>query len=803
MKLHFESLKTLVSTPPTKYAQFHNLMFCYTSPNIFVFDIQTGSILKQIKFEDIQILKIHNNILYICTSDVFMINLNHIEMALLTKSQLNLDLAIQDCVKMSKSLINHIEIFEDEILVSKLSKMILLKDKKIIKEIPTVNFPDGIFLGDFLGFYDLQKIAIYNRNFKVIYEGENKGILDIKIIDDKIYWVTKSSLVRFECGTKAITETTYDHEWDLGRIGDSVQTIKGDSIYDITLDGNISNIISINQCLNEYSGGMENSYELSKGSTVDSNIEYEDGNKRTKLNSVKYSEENDSNGSIESDDSNTISEVEENDSNLSELEENDSNLSEVEESGSIAQSNEDISSEDISEENIPNFEIINKNILKTSENDFIFHESFKIFRIYSFVDDVTDCVNFNGFVILVTASGTLKYSNLSSGQDVLDSRIIKISSKPVNCCKLKDNLLFLGCKDKSVKILEVQNDGVSLQFKLLYIFKATSNVVAVDFNSNIFAFATSDHILQIFKGNSDLSSFQYFNSLENISTMCIHSKSITSLLITNDYVITTSLDKSCKVFDLNGLLIKTLQSDKILNSCYSSMYLAICSHKAIKVFHYSSLTLLSLFQCKKPVLSSYLYNGYLLAMSDVLRVYDLDKKKCVKSYDLSIKNCWGFKYPYLAGENKIIMLDDISVKVHQDVLESIKRKKEETILIDKSLKNKDYESVIKLFVEQKNDKNYSELKKYITKGYYSLGNLEFMESYMKNGDHKAIILNCFIQVPGFKHCEIFNILIKRYGINKLDKQTKDKIRKVVKKHSDAVEELYTDYLGLGFIDKIN
>ena len=383
--------------------------------------------------------------------------------------------------------------------------------------------------------------------------------------------------------------------------------------------------------------------------------------------------------------------------------------------------------DDITDEVNMKIEYFDEHIIKTSENDLILHSNFNINKIISYNDDVTDSVNFENYLILSTSSGYLKCTNIneySEGEYIFNGKIIQGHSDSITSMRIYKDYILTGSKDRTAILWKLLNQDGSINFCKIQIFdEFVESITAVALYGDLIAISSYDNILQIFRNSTELESGENTSEIyfDNIFTQIIHSKQINHLSITPSYIISSSSDKSAKIFSHSGQLIKTLNSDKILHSSFNSKYIALCGYKSIKIYD-SNLSQVAALQSKNPVLSSCFYKDYLIAATDVLRIYDLDKKKCVKSYDLGLTNCWSFCFPFLCAENKIVFLEDESIKVNNDLLDTLRVYKEESLLIDKYCRENNYQEAIKILI-RKND--YKKMFRTVCKAYEHYKNLNF------------------------------------------------------------------------------
>lgn len=862
MKLHFKTKATINSLPPKiNPVVTEDKIIYYSSSHIHIVSISENKVLKKLKFEDVQIIKIHKSKLYICTNEINIFDLETNE--------------ITETIKLSKAIINKIEFHGNEMIISKINNRISYYSNFLkIFEFTVMNFCENVFLNEnFFGCYDFERLIIYHKDNSKFFEKKMDGIIGVRSIGNMVF-VLKNSGKILELVSNQSFETGLDLEM-CHMMDEFILATNGLELYELSYFAHIIKTINIVDMISEYSKTYDNSY-IDNFEMIKDLMHVPKPNQQIKkikvscseLNNMKISSsisdadtqefmediETDHSLGTETDDLNNIeSQMDLNSESMADDDETESQVDENLDSMTDMEGSNDIKSQmshnsdsipedddfeldekitnssnyddnnDILEGNCLNISFLDKNYIKTSDNDVLLLKHGKVFKIFSFLDNVSASVEFDNHLILATSSGCLKYTFLSTYcgnfEYILDSKILKVSTGSITTAKVYNNFLFIGTNQKFVQVFKLKSKDSDMFFDLVFEIKCfRAPISALDIYKNVLAISSVDNVLHIFKSqysnfndylldksiiNSEVKDdILYISTFENISTQVAHSKAINHISITNHHIITSSSDKTSKVFDQNGILVKTIQSDKILNTCWSNKYIAVCSHKAIKVYHNSSLNQLAVFQLKKPVLSSYIYNNYILAVTDVLRIYDVDKKKCVKSYDLGFVNCWSFNYPFLCAENKIVILEDSSQEVYNELTNSIRELKQQTILIDKYLHEKRYQDTLYILMK-KNDSQ--RIRETIIAGYNFHQNLSFLENIMNNGEYKQKIFDCFIKNPSFKNSELFNNLVFDFyhckKDKKFDKERINMIGKILKKHLEGLEDLFVDFSGLQIITK--
>lgn len=781
MKLHLSPRVTISSLPPRVEAvRCNDALVYYCSPYLYAASISTSRILRKLKYEDVQVLKVHGDLLYVCTSDIYILDMCSYELL--------------DVIKLSKALISKIALFDNSILVSKVNNRVVhILERRVVLEIPVANSCEGLFLNHlFYGYYDFERVVVFSTCGTKVCDVEAGEIIGAVALESKVFVLDAHG---------SLTELVSGDSVDLGLSLDlccmSQSFITGasrDVIYEIDYNGTVIGYRAFPEMIEEYSGSVRDVYSGMIPNTMEDMIM--DRAKRLKGDESCV---DDLSGGVD---------------DLS----GDEQSNESSHCGSDSPSTQDSFHSQPREDSVASsssrsdasmIACLGEGFVKTSENDFVFIKDRVVSKIISFVDDVTGSVEYGDRLMLSTSSGFMKFTSLSrysEGEYVFDSRMVRISLDSITSTKISEDIVVTGSRDKTCQVFKIIPDQDRLVFARVYEFKNfQAPIVSLAFDRGILAAVSEDNILQIYRGEQrSLASSSveecalHFGTFENVSTQHIHTKPITHVTITPMFIITSSADRSSKVLDHNGILVKTLQSDKILNCSHDSKHIAVSSHKAIKVYHNPSLSQVAVFQSRRPVLSSCFHNGYLLGVTDVLRVYDLGKKKCVKSYDLGLANCWLFNYPFLCAENKIVILEDRSKEMHEEMLGSARALRESTVLVDRFLREGRFKEAVEVLLKRGDCKR---VHKAIVQGFYSDRGLCFLDDLLKNGDLRAKVAECFLKSPSFKHSEVFNAVSRKLLQTKLDKDKKERMLQVIRKHASALDEMFVDLLSLDVFNK--
>ncbi|ELA41957.1 uncharacterized protein VICG_00974 [Vittaforma corneae ATCC 50505] len=831
MKLHLEPKCMISNLPPTIGPIIHkNLFIYYSATNVTISDLSSNRIVHRFKYENVQVLKTHRNNLYICTNDIYILDL--------------INFQIIDVIKLSKALISKIALFESSILIFKVNKKLSLLSsdsshhsygKKF--EIQLDSFCNGLFLSErFFGYFDSERVAVFSNSCKMA-EYESEYVLDVYPKEGSVYVLQSDG---------SLSEIMSGYNVNLGveiQSGcftpDHVLCISNSGFSRISYIGEVLEEFNINTKIEEYSGAVFDYYSHVKNNNLLTAPEFK---RIKKLKVYEKDSVGEDNSITESIDESSTSERNGGTLNASSQDDADDiqstylqsvyatdeedldNGQGLDSSTSEAigidgiDENQDLDSSIDKKSNETDtgdlsFTFVDSELVKTSENDYIFFKDGDITRILVFADDTTDFVYFKDYLILTTSSGYLKFASIngySKDECILDAYLLKIHNNSITACRLYKDIFITTGKDRIMNVFRVFKHRRLRFVKLFEFANFTEEVTAFAYENNLLVAATSDFIVQIFQSDQCLPDkqidyfdanaldflldySQFFNTFENISVQKLHSKAINHISLINKFIVTSSSDKSAKILSLEGNLVKIIQSDKVLHTSFDSKYIAICSHKAVKIITHPSFSPVCSFQARRPVLSSCFYHGYLLTLSDVLRVFDIDKRKCVKMYDLGLLSSWSFSFPFICAENKIVVLKDISEEKARLDADAVRLLTEHTILFSKFIYDKQFDKALDVVLKRNDEKKVYQV---ISQGYYHFGNLDFLKDFMKNGEVKNRVLDILMKNSSLKSSLVFNEVLSHYFIDKIDKAKKEKIREIIHKHVDAIDNIYIEILGL-------
>lgn len=756
MKLHLKPKITISSVPPQiEVARYNDDLIYYSSPYLYIASISTNKMLRKLRYEDVQMIGVYGDFLYLCISDIYILDLCTYELL--------------DVIRLSKALISNAVFSGNSILVSKVNnRIVYILDRKVVAELSVESPCEGLFLSRTVyGYYDNERIMVFYCDGSKACEREMGDITGAMALDDKVFAMdTHGTLTELISGDSV----DLDLEISLCRMyQDFILAMSEGVIYKLDYSGTVTDRQVFAEMVGRYCGSVRDiygetscdEYQIKKVKTADG-TEISDDEPLGSSGSSSSWHSHDS-----SQDGNSLSSG----------------------SGDVA------------------IAYFGDGFVRTLENDLVFVHEGRIHKIVSFVDDVTDSVEYGDMLILTTSSGAVKYTSLSQyseGEYVWDSKMVRISLESITCAKIAGDIMITGSKDKTCQVFKLVFEDDCLVFVRIHEFRDfQASIVSLAFEKSVLAVASSDNILQIYRSEQSMPDgirecMVYFDTFENVSTQHAHSKHITQVAVTSHFIITSSMDRSSKVFDHNGTLVRTLHSDKILNISHDLEHVAISSHKAIRVYQSPSLAQAAVFQIQRPVLSSCFYSGYFLGVTDVLRVYDLTKKKCVRSYDFGLVNCWSFKYPYLCAENKIVILEDRSREVHEAMLSSIRELRENRVLVDKFLEGNNYKDAVEVLLKRD---DYRKAHKAIVNGFHFDKGLGFLEEILRSGDLRAKMIECILKNSSLKHSEMFNAVAQRLFHSGFDKTKKERMLQIIRKHADAVDEVFVELLSLDIFGK--
>lgn len=820
MRLHLASNTAIISRPPAIPAVSHGgRLFYYASPHVHVVDLQSGCIVHKLEYEDVQLLGIHGGRLYICTSDVYILDMERY--------------GLVDVVRLSKSLVNRIQFLGGGApgapcrwMVSKVNNRVLVfEGLRRVGDLFSSSPCDALLMDEHMyGYLDKETLVVHDSSTAaVLLSRAVEDVVAAFLHDGGVYTVDCSGALKEWLSGREVGLQGLRNEITGGYFADGLICVSdGQTIYECDMDGSLLGARDLRSLVAGYSGTVA-------GDGVDVSAAGEPGAgdepdkaKRAKTallaKQAVVSHEEDS-----IDDENSIGDEEsigDEDSTYRADEENSSGTTDEADVADGPSGATDADSD--SAEEPEEIEYLNNSLIATG-NSIILHERLAVTKIISFNDDVTNAILYRGFLLLSTSGGQLRYTAVSrycraggepggpgragDGREyVFDGRVLQLHGDSINSMALLDDWVLTGSRDRTCVLWRVSVDENGLLgFCRTWIFRGfLEPVSAVALNSGVAAMASLDNILHLYRCELGAAGGP---RIEPLSVQRAHAKQINHILATPSLIVTCSSDKSAKVFSLSGELLKTIASDRVLHSSFGPGYLAVCSHRSIKIYTSGAsdagdrrpgaerLAEHCSFQTKRPVLSSCFLGEHFIAVSDVVRIYDLASKKCVKSYDFGLVSCWSLDFPVLCAENKIVFLEDESARVNGELLSGLRVLREESLLLDRHCREHNYREALSIMI-RKND--YRGLFRVICDGYYSQRDLGFMDVFC---GLKSKVLELLLKNPGVKQSEVFNLIVSRELAGCPDPGRRGKILDICRKHFSAVDQMYTDLAALDIYEQ--
>lgn len=726
MKLHLALRTTIHSTPPQHHVLVHGgTLLHYTSPYVYVTDVATHRIMHKLRYEDVQVMRVHRDRVYICTSDIYVLEMEKYE--------------IVEVIRLSKALINRME-FDDaadeRFVISKVDRRIsVFEGLRKVGELASTSFCDRLLIsGPLCGYLDKDRLVVHSGGAAVV-DGAIESIACAFLASGGVYTIDESgTLKEWISGREVRLDAEIEHA---GFFDGRIHISSGYDICEYELDGTLVGRTNMRDRIAEYSEGLDES--LGGGDQDDS-----EDVKRAKL-SQAASDDEDSG------------------------------------SGSTADSEAAIGYFDGS-------------VVQVSHTSFAIHSGYKIEKMICFNDDVTDSVRYENFLLISTTAGDIAYTcvdGYGDGEYLFDGRVVECHDDSITSMAQFQDYILTGSRDRTVALWKIGVvDGTLLSFQRLRTLESfVEPVSAVALGFGLLAAATLDNVLQIYRIGDGAG-----DGLETVLVQQVHTKEISHISITPAHVITSSADKTARIFSHAGDEITSLSSDKVLHTSYSTEYIALCSHKMIRIYDHS-FSQVTTFQVKKPVLSSCFYGGLFVGISDVLRIYDIERSKCVKSYDFEVAGCWSLAFPILCGENKIVFLEDESERVNAELLSDLRAGREESLLVEKYCRESRFREALGVVIKR-ND--YKKMFRIVCDGFYGSKSLDFLDAFT---GCSSKLLEMLVQNSGFKQSEIFSLIVEKLVCGTADPVRKDKLYAICRRHSESIEKMYMNLLCLDIYDQ--
>lgn len=840
MKLHLKTQTSiLLSRPQLPLIHCDGKIIYYKSPYVYFVDEKCGTVINTLKYENVNALVVAMNKLYVCTHEIYVHTINDIDCV--------------EVITLSKVLIRRIAVWHDtdgieNILVCKVNmKMHKLRNRQIVKTLESKEQVEGVFLNESMyGYYGRDWCVGYNEHGLAL-DMEMDDLVGAYAVGQKIYTASFDGRVR-EWGNGDVR--SYGMDITSAEFRDNVLYCGGGQVVHRIVDGEVESV-DVLELISDYSCAVQHN-ECIKIKRVENELNYSEecgeDNDNSEEDNVNSEEDNVNsvadNDNSEEDNVNSEADNENNEEDNVNSEEYNENSNDSIKSKShrnkifnISSSSEKITKDSGIKKNGNNIhkvrhsDLNNKRVKKNGGNELLeveyvddsfivignivlLHDQFQVEKIYCFADDVVEMVTFGEYVLCGNSVGCIvytKYDRYKNDESFFEGHVVVIHEEAITGLSISGNYLLSGSRDGTAKLSRMTVDGDGrLQFVVECVFNWAGDmdyVSAVGYKNGIIAIARSNCMLELYKalgseesGCTDRDNGSYDDNIENekkdeiiccelISMQKSHAKQINHVLVLKEYVITSSADRTAKIYTHEGKIVKTVTMDRVIHSVGDQSYIAVFSHKAVKVFD-TRLVELVTFQLKKPVLSACFHLGYLLCASDVLRVYDIFVKKCVKAYDCNLSGAWSFNYPLICGENKIVILEDESEKIRDQLRQELRVLREESFFVEKHTREGNYDAALAILA---NSTDYRKIYNLMSKAYEKDKSLGFL-SYFAATKNK--IYDAILKVPHFKHAELFSAIVAQEATKTSDRNIKTKILKITVKHFKGLTELLCDLKGM-------
>ncbi len=897
MKLHLNAAVVIESKQPDTTPVYSNgFVIYYSSPHVCVCDAESGRIIRRLRYEDVGVIRVSGENLYVCTSDVYVHRLDDFDnvrvitlsKALISKMEVylvnrtkkkfnsteeNKSIESNDTkgsiieesnnintiygTNCQSNTITHCDndtirdnVFEKIVIAKTDNKIHLVCDGEIIRTRKTYSGVTQVFLDDEIYGYATNERCMAYKGDELVFGHEIEDLNYVFIDRGGLYTVDyKGEVIEWRSGIVRMLGTDISC---VCYIGGRLYWGNGVFVYNVSVEdlikhgnekGFMIDNIKAKVIKNEIPNinNKINSFKEELHSTIDSDdnsIEKSDDNSIEKSddNSIINSDDN----SIEKSDDNSIEKSDDN----SIINSDDNSIINSDDNSIEKSDDNSINSDDNSIINsIESFSDIEFKITAVSENliemgnILIVQEKFQIRNVFVFNDDVVDMVKYKNYILLGNTRGCIVYGDYrryKEGESLFSGCIVAAHSDAITNMAVWNDQLVTGARDGTVSLhsLRVTNNGeLMVQLISSQLLGHGKCVTALDYNHGILAVARNNQMLEIFrlyngncvnetirdiKHDADGDSIEYNDhklsivntlnpnkvndggktdcnivngyNLEAVATEKGHTKQINHVLVTQKFILTSSSDKTAQIRTHLGRLLRIIQMDRVICAFSDESYIAVCSHKAIKVFD-ASINEIVHYQLKKPVLSGCFYQRHLITNSDIVRIYDITKKKCVTTYNFGIQNAWTFTFPFIAGDNKIVIITDETEKVLLNEREQRKAIREEEILLEKYRRDGDYERVISI-LDKTN--RHNKIIHVMAEAYEHTGKLDFLTVF-SSAKHK--LFNILLKSPALKYAPLFAKILHKEITKISDINLKTKLLRVLEKHYNGVTELLINLEG--------
>lgn len=163
-------------------------LYHYVSPYIYVTRIADGCVVQNLRYEDVRVVQFSAGRLYVCTSDIYILDLRTYD--------------ILDIVRLSKALINALVFAEHDptggtFVLSKMSREVLVFEGS---RRPTVLASgcccDALFMGAGLyGYVDKEGLVLY-RNGELVLNEPAEDLVGVFTAEGRVYSLDRAGVLR-------------------------------------------------------------------------------------------------------------------------------------------------------------------------------------------------------------------------------------------------------------------------------------------------------------------------------------------------------------------------------------------------------------------------------------------------------------------------------------------------------------------------------------------------------------------------------------------------------------------------------
>lgn len=430
-------------------------------------------------------------------------------------------------------------------------------------------------------------------------------------------------------------------------------------------------------------------------------------------------------------------------------------------------------------------------------------------------DEITDIKPWKDVLFVATNSGRLRYTfveEYGDGEYAFRGCLVPAHREAIMSLSVCENFLMTTSRDKRTVLWRIaqdpgqqsagtgagSSDGAKRSIPRIVVkrIRTIENTLdgqnACALGSSVFVMGGSDQILQI------------WDYRDNVFMEKIHSKEINNVEINEErrLIATSSQDRTAKILDFHGRVLHTLggHTKGVWSTCFGrNMVATLSADSTVKLWTMDTFTCVgTLAGHRSAVLkgSFYMNDEFLISgcATGEIKVWNVRKKICEMNIAVHRDKVWALvTAPKLitSGNGAIGFFEDDSVERSREKLRVENEKAMQDVEVERCLRNN--------------------------------LNVRAVEILSKANDQRSLfktLVRCYEEKPG----EVFDILehkqkmffetILRQGTFKngavvhwlLKEALKrgwrsggditDKIHRVVEKHSDLVDEMYSDLLGL-------